>query len=274
MTPGLTARTRLFALLGNPVEHSLSPVFQNAALAAVDADAVYVALRCEAASVPGLLRGIALAGGGGNVTVPHKGLAWETVTRRTEAAERTLACNTFWCEDGHVCGDNTDVTGFAAAASLLLGQSLAGARVLVAGAGGAARAVVQACLEQAAGEVIIVGRSPERARALATVFGAPRSLRTVAQIPVGRFDLAVNATPLGLGATDTVPFPDDLAANAGLDLVYARGGTEWVRRMRARGTPAADGTEMLLQQGAAAFARWFGCEPPVETMRRALERVS
>lgn len=274
MTPGPTARTRVFALLGDPVEHSLSPTFQNAALAAAGIDAVYVALRCDAPSVPGLLRGIASAGGGGNVTVPHKGLAWETVTRRTAAAEHTRACNTFWFEGGEVCGDNTDVAGFAAAATALLGQSLAGARILVAGAGGAARAVVQACLEQAAGEVVVWGRSRERAKSLVDLFGAPRSLRLTARIPSGGFDLAVNATPLGLGSTDALPIPDDFATEAALDLVYAPGGTGWVRRMQARGIPAADGTEMLLQQGAAAFARWFGREPPLAVMRRALERAT
>ena len=85
MTRPLTTATRLIALLGDPVAHSLSPVFQNAALQAAGLDGVYLALRCAAAEVPGLIRGIAGAGGGGNVTLPHKGVAADTVDAPTEA---------------------------------------------------------------------------------------------------------------------------------------------------------------------------------------------
>jgi len=142
MSVSLTARTRLFALLGDPVGHSLSPRFQNAALAALDLDGVYVALRAHAAELPGLLRGVALAGGGGNVTLPHKALAAQVVDRTTPAVERTGACNTFWAEDGMVWGDNTDVAGVAAAVRLVLGGPPAGARALLLGAGGAASAAL------------------------------------------------------------------------------------------------------------------------------------
>ena len=135
-----TSATRLIALLGNPVSHSVSPLFQNAAFDAAGVDGVYVALRCEPEAVPRLIAGIAGAGGGGNVTVPHKEIAAASVQRRTESVERTGACNTYWSEAGVVWGDNTDVAGSALSIRALLGGPPAGARVLVLGAGGAARA--------------------------------------------------------------------------------------------------------------------------------------
>src|SRR5690606_22711034 len=112
LNDAITAATRLVALLGDPVSHSLSPTFQNAAFDAAGLDAVYLALRVSATELPGLLRGIAHAGGAGNVTVPHKEVAARAVDVPTEEVVRTGACNTFWCEGDRVHGDNTDVTGF------------------------------------------------------------------------------------------------------------------------------------------------------------------
>jgi shikimate dehydrogenase len=133
-----TAATRLIVLLGDPVAHSLSPAMQNAAFRAAGVDGVYVALRCDAEHLPGLLRGIAAAGGAGNVTVPHKQRVAALVDTRTAAVERTGACNTFWAEDGRVCGDNTDVEGFRAAVRALVGAP-AGRRGLRLGARGGPR---------------------------------------------------------------------------------------------------------------------------------------
>ncbi|HEX7119466.1 MAG TPA: shikimate dehydrogenase [Longimicrobiales bacterium] len=274
----LTASTRLIALLGDPVAHSLSPRFQNAAFEAVGVDGVYVALRCDAASVPGLLAGIARAGGGGNVTIPHKALAARTVEVATDAVRRTRACNTFWLEDGRIHGDNTDVAGFSAAARALVG-SPAGARVLLLGAGGAASAAVCALLDDGVGAIDVVGRSPERVRALVAAFDAGARLRAApgAAPPAGeRYDLVVNATPLGLHAGD--PWPLDLdgfpRVGAVLDLVYTPGETAWVRDARRRGIVAADGREMLVAQGAAAFERWWGRPAPIDAMRRALDAAA
>jgi shikimate dehydrogenase len=274
----VTAGTRLFALLGDPVAHSLSPSFQNAAFRALGLDAVFVALRCGADELPGLLRGIARAGGGGNVTVPHKALAARTVDRPSDAVLRTGACNAFWQEDGVVAGDNTDVAGASAAVAALLGREPAGARVLLLGAGGAASAVLCALVDARPERIVIVNRTPDRARALAERYRTPGVRIDVVDgadaLAGERFDLAVNSTSLGLKADDALPLDPDAArvtVGAALDLVYARGETPWVREMRARGLPAADGKEMLLQQGAAAFRRWWGSEPPLDVMRAALE---
>lgn len=276
MTAPPSPTTRLVALLGDPVSHSLSPVFQNAAIAAAGVDAVYLALRCAAADFPGLLTGIARAGGAGNVTLPHKELAARQLDRRTDAVERTGACNTFWLENGRVCGDNTDVEGFAAAAAALLGRDPRGARVLLLGSGGAARAALAALTEGGADEVVLCNRTAERAESLAEGFRSAGARIRVqpdpAELGGERFDLAVNATSLGIRPSDPLPLSPRAGPTIGaaLDLVYSPGETRWVREMRASGIPAADGQEMLLRQGAAAFRRWWGREAPLDAMRAAL----
>lgn len=277
MSAAPTAATRLFALLGDPVSHSLSPKFQNAALRALGLDGVFVALRCTADDLPGLLRGIARAGGGGNVTVPHKAIAAATVERPSEAVRRTGACNAYWLQDGAVHGDNTDVAGALDAVRTLLGRSPAGARVLLLGAGGAASAAVCALADAGAERIVVANRTGERADALAERFRGPGvridTVGSVEELMGERFDLAINSTSLGLKSTDPLPFDPDApgpAIGAALDLVYAPAETAWVHAMRARGLPAADGKEMLIGQGAAAFRRWWGVEPPLDVMRAAL----
>lgn len=272
----IDARTRLVALLGDPVDHSLSPRFQNAAFRAGQVNAVYVALRCDPAGFDALLHGIAAAGGAGNVTLPHKRRAAALLHERTPAVERTGACNTFWTEDGRIWGDNTDVEGFDRAARDVIG-SPAGARVLVVGAGGAARAVALALVDARADSVQLLNRTTGRARALCEALD-PGGRRLVAVEDPGRlrregYDLVVNATPLGLQSGDPPPLDLDRPARVGavLDLTYHPAGTDWVRSARSRGIPAADGLEMLIQQGAASFRRWFpGRDPDVAAMRKAV----
>lgn len=278
----ISAGTRSIALLGDPVSHSLSPRFQNAAFQAAGVDGVYLALRCGAEEFPGLLRGIARAGGGGNVTVPHKEAAAALVDLPTDAVRRTGACNTFWLEDGRIHGDNTDVAGFRAAVRALVG-SPAHARVLLLGAGGAARAALLALLDDGVDTICLLNRTAARAEALrAHVADQTRTLgQSRGRIDVApaldalrteTFDLVVNATSLGLRADDPLPLSFDAGVRSGaaLDLVYAPGETSWVREARARGFPAADGLEMLIQQGAAAFERWWGRQAPVAVMRAAV----
>jgi shikimate dehydrogenase len=264
------------ALLGDPVSHSLSPRFQNAALRAAGIDAVYLALRCDADRFDGLFRGIAAAGGAGNVTLPHKTRAAARVEVATGAVERTGACNTFWSVDGRVHGDNTDVEGFARAARALIGPP-AGARVLVLGAGGAARAVVLALMEERADGIHLLNRTPGRARAVAEALDpSGRKVLVIEGGPRGvareGYDLVVNATSLGMAEDDPLPLDLDGPARVGavLDLVYREGGTSWVAAARSRDLPASDGLEMLIQQGAASFRRWFGTDPDTDAMRAAV----
>jgi shikimate dehydrogenase len=273
-----TAATRLFLLLGDPVAHSVSPTFQNAALRERGIDAVYAALQCDRQSIGPLIRALCRANGGGNVTVPHKAAAAECIERPTAHVTRTGACNTFWGENGTVCGDNTDVEGFRHAATRLL-PDLHGTSSLIIGAGGAGAAAACALMDAGAASITLINRSPDRARVLAARLdpaGATlRVITSVNDMAGARPDLVVNASAAGMRDSDALPFDLDVLAGAGaaIDIVYRRDRpTPFVRHARKLGIPAIDGTEMLLAQGAAAFARWFGGAPPIDVMREALER--
>jgi shikimate dehydrogenase len=275
--------TRLLALLGDPVEHSLSPVFQNAALEAEGVDARYLALRCSGEDLPGLLRGIARAGGAGNVTVPHKAAAAAIVEAPSAAVRLTGACNTFWHEGGVIHGDNTDVAGAHDALRHHFGSRFEGGRAVVLGAGGASRAVILALDTLGVREIEVRNRTVARARALVKAL-APGVSLTELHAFQGPMDaslepsvsLVVNATTLGLGPDDPSPYPvEELPDTVALhDLVYRPGETRWVREARARGIEAFDGREMLLRQGMAAFERWCGRPAPEEVMRQALRRAA
>jgi shikimate dehydrogenase len=273
MTAGPGASTRLVALLGDPVHHSLSPRFQNAAFRAAVLDAVYLALRCDAHALADLIRAIAAAGGAGNVTVPHKQRAAEAVDVRTEAVVRTGACNAFWAEDGRLFGDNTDVVGVRRALDDLRGD-WRGARALLLGAGGAASGALCALVDGGA-DVTVANRSTGRAEALAARFvhaSAQVGSASLDRVEADGYDLVVNATSLGLAADDPLPLdPDSISpAAAVLDLVYSPSRTRWVRALVERGIAAEDGLGVLLYQGAAAFERWWGMPAPLAAMRDAL----
>lgn len=271
--PGPGASTRLLVLLGDPVEHSLSPRMQNAGIRAQGLDGVYVALRTTAAGLPGLMRGIAHAGGGGNVTLPHKEEAARVVESPSEAVLQTGACNTFWMEDGVLRGDNTDVAGVRAAAGALLGGSPAGARILLLGAGGAARGVALGLLMDNPEVVAVRNRTPARGEEMVRHLDDPRLVSAPSRSSgEPRWDLVVNATRLGLRPEDPLPIdPREEEMAAVLDVVYGPAPTPLVQRARERGIPAADGREMLLQQGMASFRHWWGIPAPEAAMRAALE---
>lgn len=268
------ASTRLLAVLGDPVAHSLSPVMHNAACRALGLDAAYVALRVPGAAIPQVLHALAAVEAAGNVTVPHKEAVERSITRKTDLCARTGACNTFWTEAGELVGDNTDVAGIRAALAELNVNGAGGGRWLVIGTGGSARAVAVAA-GAAKAELFVQSRSPKRAGEFAQwaesigVHAAPAAKSHSA-------DVAINATPLGLRPGDALPL--DPAAvrgvQAALDLVYRPGGTAWVRAVAAAGVRAADGRAVLVHQGAAAFARFFpGQHAPLEVMRAAVGRA-
>lgn len=269
----ISANTRLLTVIGDPVAHSLSPAMHNAALRALGLDAVYVALRVSPASLPAVLAMQAAIGGAGNVTVPHKEAVEGSVTRKTDVCARVGACNTFWTEDGGLVGDNTDVFGIAAALEQI-GGGRKGERWLVVGTGGSARAAAVTAADKGA-TLVVRSRSEARARDFAAWASGIGVATTVANGPV-EIDVAINATPLGLAGHD--PLPVDVnhipGVQRALDLVYGRGETRWVHALRERGIAAADGREMLVQQGAAAFERFFpDADAPVEVMRAAVQRA-
>jgi shikimate dehydrogenase len=265
----------VFTILGNPVEHSLSPVIQNAAFQEAKVDGVYVALRCDAEQVAGFMSGLGRSGGAGNVTLPHKEKAASVLDKPLEAVRRTGACNTFWGESGKLCGDNTDVEGFKRAQRHFLGGPATGYRVLLLGAGGAARAALLSLIDDEAEDVLILNRTVERARAVARRIGGDRVRVAESRSDVygGEFDLVVNTTRLGLSSEDELPFDLERLSRAGavMDLVYGPSATAFVAASKRLGIPAVDGGEMLVHQGAAAFERWWGEKAPIDAMRRALE---
>lgn len=269
--------SREFALLGFPVGHSLSPAIHRAAFAALGLDAGYEAVEVSAAELPSALWSWAPRGGG-NVTLPHKERTATLLERPSRTARLTGACNCFWAdEDGALAGDNTDVGGFLAAVEELLGErGVTDRRVLLLGAGGAARAVLAGCLEADAARVDVRNRAASRARRMVREMagtGAPVRVLEADAALEPPYDVAVNATSLGLRPEDPVPpSASSCGAAAALDLVYAPGGTRWARDAREAGIPARDGLGMLVHQGALSLRRWLpGIEPPLAAMRAAAE---
>ncbi len=262
-----TGRTRLFALLGDPVAHSLSPAMHSAAFQAMGLDATYVGLPCRSEDVAALMRAIARGGGGGNVTVPHKQTAFGALDRTRDAS--LPACNTFWGDaGGNLSGANTDVEGIRCA---LADLGVSAGDWWILGTGGSARAVVEAA-RRAGARIAVSSRDPVRAQRLladAEALGVPPAPREGCRV-------VINTTPLGLREGD--PLPLDPAAVPGdavaLDLVYGAGGTPWTRALTARSVPVADGRTVLVAQGAEAFRHWFpDHDPPVELMRAVVNRA-
>jgi shikimate dehydrogenase len=259
-------------VIGYPIGHSLSPRMHNAALRALSLDGEYSAIAVESAGLHKTLRGLFAQGFDGlNVTIPHKQAVLPLMDELANSARVIGAVNTILKQDGHLVGHNTDAAGFTRGLTDA-GFNPAGAKVLVLGAGGAARAVVYA-LSDARASVVIWNRTHERAERLALEFGADAFDR----LPIatlGMFDLIVNTTSVGMS-----PHPDDtpLQFPRGecppqwvYDLVYSPRETRFLREARAAGAVTIGGLEMLVYQGAEAFTLWTGRAAPVEVMRNAI----
>lgn len=249
-------------LLGHPVKHSLSPTFQNAALAAAGIDVRYEAVDVEGADLERVVNELRAANTWGNVTVPHKEQMRSLCDEVTPLASRVGAVNTFWFDDQkRLIGDNTDVGGVSVAIETLLGETPRDLTIGVLGAGGAAAGVLAAIEQWPGCWAHVFNRTLERAERLAerfcTVSEAVDDIGAIAGAQI-----VVNATSIGL-RDDSFPMDPAMIApgTAVLDLVYRRGETPWVHAARALGHRAADGTIMLLEQGALAFERWFGQAP-------------
>ena len=274
--------TRRVALLGKPLRRRHSVVMHNAAFDAAGIDARYELLEIEPEDVPAAVeaaRGDGWLGLG--VTAPYKRVVAELVDEVEDAAAEIGAVNNvIRTDDGRLVGINTDAPGFRAGVELAMGRPLDGARVVVAGAGGAAHAVVHACLTAGARHVTVANRTLASAVVLVERFasvGGGTASAVALDDPVFRAalaeaDVAVNATTVGmvdLGATiDVVALPPHATV---FDLVYVPPETPVVAAARARGLRAANGGEMLIQQAAIAFERWTGVAGMDGVMRRAVE---
>lgn len=265
-----TGTTRVAAVIGCPVRHSLSPVIHNAAFAATGLDWVYVAFEVPPGRAADALVGMrALGLAGCSVTMPHKADVADAVDELTPAAAALHAVNCVVpTGDGRLVGHNTDGIGFVDALAADAGFDPAGRRCAVLGAGGAARAVVQALAVAGAAEVVVVNRTPATAVVAAGLAGDRGRVGVPEDLT--RADLVVNATSVGMGSTDLPCDPGLVhAGQVVVDLVYDPVDTAWLQAARARGARAFDGVGMLVHQAAHAFSAWTGLEAPVGVMAAA-----
>jgi shikimate dehydrogenase len=273
--------TRRVTLLGKPLRRRHSVVMHNAAFAAAGIDGEYVLAEIDEADVPGAVgaaRDDAYLGLG--VTAPYKPLV-ATLVDEVEGDARAIGAvnNVVRTEDGRLIGFNSDAPGFRAGVELAMEQPLTGLDVLVVGSGGAARAVVYACLAANVGRVTVAARDPERAGALLAPWSAVgrAGRRSIALAgpeldkALSDVDLVVNATTVGM-VDPGPPFPvDGLRDDATVfDCVYVPAETPLVAGARARGLRAANGSEMLIAQAAIAFERWTGVGGMTGVMRQAV----
>jgi shikimate dehydrogenase len=273
--------THRVALLGKPLRRRHSQVMHDAAFMAAGIDARYVLLEIEPDEVEAA---VAAARGpdwlGLGVTAPYK-LVVAGLCDEVEADARAIGAvnNVRRTPDGRLLGFNSDAPGFQAGVELAMGRPLSGTDVVVAGAGGAAHAVVFACLTAGARRVTIGNRAAPAAAALAARFAdvGPGSVRADAldgpafATALRSADLAVNATTVGMVDTGVTIDVGHLPVTATVfDLVYVPPETPLLRAARARGLRAANGSEMLIAQAAIAFERWTGVGGMADVMRAAV----
>lgn len=273
--------TRRVALLGMPLKRRHSQVMHDAAFDAAGIDARYELRELEPDAVEGAVRDARGDGWLGlGVTAPYKQVVAGLVDEvEPDAAIIGAVNNVVRTDDGRLVAFNTDAPGFRVGVELAMGRSLAGADVVVVGAGGAAHAVVYACLDAGARSVVVANRTVDRATALVARFagmgeGSLTALAAADPSLAGAFaaaDVAVNATTVGMidpGAT--IPIELLRSEATVFDLVYVPAETPLIAAARARGMRAANGSEMLIAQAAIAFERWTGVGGMAGVMRAAV----
>ena len=274
--------TDLYAVFGNPIAHSKSPAI-HAAFARISGESLVYEARL--AAVDGFKPAIAdfqMAGGkGANVTVPFKEEAFRLCTRLSERAALAGAVNTLSFNGSEIAGDNTDGAGLVRDITLNLGFSLTGKRILLLGAGGAARGVIGPLLAGRPASLFIANRSADKADLLAQLF-ADLAGEQNATVHAGKiektagksFDLVINATSASLSG-QTLPLPAGLFASGALayDMMYGKGDTPFMTQARAQGAAlCADGLGMLVEQAAEAFYIWRGLRPETASVLTDLRR--
>ena len=267
--------TDRYAVIGNPIAHSKSPRIHTLFAARTGQDLVYEAILGPQGGFADCATAFRAAGGRGlNVTVPFKQDAWVWADRLSTRAERAGAVNTLKLDEDGVLGDNTDGAGLVRDLETNLGCTLAGRRVLLLGAGGAARGVLAPLLAAGPAAVTIANRTPDKAAELALRFGDLGLCygRSYDELAGERFDLLINATAAGLSG-EVPPLPEGLLADAAwcYDMMYGDEPTAFVRWARAHGAAhAADGLGMLVEQAAEAFLIWRGVRPDTAPVLAAL----
>jgi 3-dehydroquinate dehydratase/shikimate dehydrogenase len=268
------AATQVYGVAGDPVSHSMSPIMMNAAFRRETVNAVFLALHAKTmkdlmACVPDIpIRGL-------SITMPYKQNIVASLSNSDALTKQVGACNTaVRGQDGKLYGFNTDVAGVIV--PLEQRMTLQGAKVLVVGAGGVARAAVFG-LKNRGAEVFIVNRTPEKGQALAKATKAKYLKR--ADVAKMSFDVIINATPLGMGSNRQSPLEDkELNTKFLFDLVYVPAETKLMKIARAKNIQVIPGLEMFVQQGARQFEIWSGKPAPIAEMSfvvaKALERLA
>ncbi|MGH2811457.1 MAG: shikimate dehydrogenase [Actinomycetota bacterium] len=271
--------TRVVGIIGGPdqVRGSLSPRIHNAAFRALGMGWIYLPFPVTA-EVETALRGLAAAGVHGvNVTMPHKLEAARVCDRLVGTAATVRAANTVEVRDGRLVGHNTDGEGLIRFLRRDAGLEVSGATVLIAGAGGAARAIVAALAGAGAAEIAVAGREARRVEELRDLSAGARfdavQLAALSADRVGSADLIVNATPVG--SADEPPVVPAEWIRPGVtvvDLTYLPPSTRLLREAREHGAIAHNGLGMLLHQAAMSFEIWTGVQPPIDEMSAAALR--
>ena len=265
--------TDRYAVVGNPVGHSQSPRIHALFAAQTAQDMRYEALLAPLDGFAATVRAFIAAGGRGmNVTVPFKEEAFRLATRLTGRARAAGAVNTLAFSGNDIFGDNTDGAGLVRDILGNLGHGIAGRRILLLGAGGAARGVILPLLAEKPASLLIANRTPDKARALAAAFPGCTA-HGFDEIGARCFDIVINATSAGLagGVLPRLTFafaPGCLA----YEMVYGRD-TDFLRQAREAGAMTADGLGMLVEQAAEAFFVWRGLRPDTAPVLRELRKA-
>ncbi len=265
--------TDRYAVIGHPVAHSKSPWIHAEFARATGQDIEYRRIEAPLEGFARVVDEFRAGGGrGANVTLPFKHQAFLYCRGELSARARAAqAVNTLIFEAGGVRGDNTDGAGLLRDISLNLGRAIAGKRVLLMGAGGAAQGVLGPLLAAGPQRLVIVNRDAGKARALAQRGGAAAGVG-YAELGGAQFDLVINATSAGL-AGEAPPLPAGAFAQGalGYDMVYGRD-TPFLAMARAAGAEACDGTGMLVEQAAESFLLWRGLRPDTAPVISALRQ--
>jgi shikimate dehydrogenase len=282
----ITGKTKLLGVIGHPVEHSLSPVMHNAALAQLGLDHIYLPFPIEPENLEVAIAGFAAIGVKGfSVTIPHKQAIMPLMAEITPLAQAIGAVNTVTRQDDKWVGTNTDIAGFISPLQTTYQQNWTEKIAVILGNGGAARAVVAGCHQLGFAEIHVVGRNGQRLREFQQSWGnSPladnlqvHTWEALAKL-IPQANLLVNTTPIGmypqvdespLSATAMADLPKGAIA---YDLIYIPQPTLFLQQAQQQGAIAIDGLEMLVQQGAAALKIWLQRETvPVDVMRQALQ---
>jgi shikimate dehydrogenase len=275
----ISGKTRVCGVIGDPIEHSLSPTIQNAAFNHLELDFVFLAFRVKAADLENAMRGMhGLGIHGLNVTMPHKSAVIGCLDEVDFTVRFLGSANTILNRDGKLSGFSTDGVG-ALKALLENGVDLYGKKVLLLGAGGAAKAIAFVLVPEV-GELAILNRSTEKAEELAETLGHMFNRKVVGgalspdaiKATLRDSDVLVNATSAGMkpNLNQSIVAPQWLRSDLTvMDIVYDPVETRLAKDAKAAGAKIVSGVEMLIYQGAASFEIWTGKPAPIEVMRKA-----